>query len=63
MSIEFFEQYEKAIPACCKFQTAKEHYEIIMLCWSVLAMIQDGRKIDCDKCEFATRKVEAPEDK
>jgi hypothetical protein len=52
------EQYEKAIPACCKFRTMREHYEILMLCWGVLAAIQDGVSMNCGECEFATRKDE-----
>ena len=51
-------QYEAAIPACCKYQTAKQHRDIIDLCWGLLGAIEDGKPMDCGECEFATRKAE-----
>ena len=52
------EQYEKAIPACCKFHTAKEHYEYMLLCWGLCAAIENNEPMLCGECEFATRKGE-----
>ena len=50
------DQYEKAIPACCKYQTAKQHRDILALCWGLLGAIEDGKPMDCGECEFAIRK-------
>ena len=50
------DQYEKAIPACCKYQKAKQHRDILALCWGLLGAIEDGKPMDCGECEFAIRK-------
>jgi len=50
------EKYEKAIPACCKWQRFIEHYEYMLLCWGLCAAIENNEPMLCGECEFATRK-------
>jgi len=57
------EQYEKAIPDCCVFRTAREHFDNLLLCWGLLAAIERGEPMLCGECEFATRKTEVVEEK
>ena len=57
MSIDV-NKYQKAIPACFKYQTAKQHRDILALCWGLLGAIEDGKPMDCGECEFAIRKEE-----
>lgn len=49
--------YQAAIPGCCEFQTVEEHAQVLMLCWGLLAAMNNNEKMDCSGCEYATRKV------
>ncbi len=51
------EQYEAAIPECCEYHTLEEHENVLLLCWSLRAAVEAGRKMDCTGCELATRQV------
>ena len=56
MKPEDIEKYEKAIPDYCQLRTYQEHYDILWLCWGLLAAIDSHQQIKCGSCEFATRK-------
>jgi len=51
------EQYEAAIPDCCRFRTAEDHYGYLLWCWGLLSAMRDGRKMECGQCEYADRKA------
>jgi len=55
------EQYQAAIPECCRFQTAREHHDYLFWRWGLCAAIEDNVPMKCGECEFATRKIEAME--
>ena len=44
------EKYQAAIPSCCKFQTAKEHLDILFFCAGVKANLACEKY--CQNCEF-----------
>lgn len=47
------EQYQAAIPGCCRLRTFEEHAEIIMLCWGLTRQIQTrSAKSPCGMCEY-----------
>lgn len=43
------EQYEAAIPKCCAYQSIEAH-ESIMFCWGLIKSVEQGEKMNCDKC-------------
>ena len=47
------EEYQAAIPDCCKLRTFEEHAEILMLCWGITKQIETGsEQTTCGMCEF-----------
>ena len=47
------EQYQDAIPGCCRLRTVEDHAEVIMFCWGLLNQLK--LKIPsrvCGMCEF-----------
>ena len=47
------EEYQAAIPGCCRLRTFEEHAEVIMLCWGLTSRIQNrSPKSPCGMCEF-----------
>ena len=58
----YTEQYEKAIPAYCRYQTAREHFEYLCWCWGLQVAIQDAKPMECGECELATRRNEVQDD-
>lgn len=42
-------KYQENIPECCKHKTVKQHFDIMLLCWSIIS----GRvnKDNCDGCK------------
>ena len=49
------EEYQAAIPGCCRLRTFEEHAEVIMLCWSITSCIQRGNErlmSPCGMCEY-----------
>jgi len=51
------EQYQAAIPECCRFQTAQEHCDVLFWCWGLISAIERGKPMTCGTCEFADRKL------
>ena len=63
MKIETEEDYQKAIPPWCYYQTVEEHKEHLLLCWGLLAGLKWKRRMGnklievegedcCRGCEF-----------
>ena len=50
------ESYAAAIPACCCYQTFREHWRML-LCWGLVRATEEGRAMDCSRCNLATRPV------
>ena len=50
-------EYEARIPACCEYQTLRGHMDGLLLCWGLVAAVEAGRKMDCSRCDLATRPV------
>lgn len=47
------EEYQAAIPGCCRLRTFQEHAEVLMLCWGITSQLQNGTKeTPCGMCEF-----------
>lgn len=47
------EEYQAAIPGCCRLRTFKEHAEEIMFCWGITVQIESGSKVTpCGMCEY-----------
>jgi hypothetical protein len=51
------EQYQAAIPACCAYQTLREHMDSLLLCWGLAAAVRAGRAMDCRNCDLSVRPV------
>jgi len=49
------ELYAACIPSCCVYRTIDEH-ESIMLCWGLVASVEQGKKMNCSTCDFNTEK-------
>jgi len=53
------EEYQSKIPIFCKFQTAKEHTNILMLCWSISNGRMKYRGVEgpqyCHNCDASIR--------
>jgi hypothetical protein len=46
------EEYQKAIPKCCKYQTVEEHANYMLLCWGLLSAIKHNEEMDCGTCDL-----------
>lgn len=47
------EEYQAAIPGCCRLRTFEEHAEVIWFCWGIISQIASGSKITpCGMCEY-----------
>jgi len=47
------EEYQAAIPGCCRLRTFEEHAEVIMLCWGLTSRILSGYpERSCGMCEY-----------
>ena len=45
------EEYQKAIPKCCRHKTAEEHLDVMMLCWGITAgFVQEKGESYCKDC-------------
>ena len=56
------EEYNKAIPPWCYYQTVEQNKEQLMLCWGLVAHIKDKEEIPrdyCKLCEFYRRGIDA----
>jgi hypothetical protein len=47
--------YAAAIPACCFYQRLQEHIDGLGLCWGLTLAIEEGRTMDCSRCDLAVR--------
>jgi len=52
------EQYQAAIPECCRFQTVSDHFDYLWWCWGLICSIEDGKPMNCGTCEFADRAID-----
>ena len=50
------EQYTKAIPACCAYQTLEAHKDML-LCWGLVSSIERSLPMNCGICELNTMKT------
>ncbi len=49
------EEYEKAIPKDCEFQTYDQHFEQLLLCYGLMSSINRGVAHNCGICEFSKK--------
>jgi hypothetical protein len=50
------QQYQEAIPDCCKLRTYEQHKEYLMFCWGLVSSIQQKKPLKCGICEFNMEK-------
>lgn len=47
------EEYQAAIPGCCRLRTFEAHAEEILFCWGIASQIESGTKVTpCGMCEY-----------
>jgi len=45
------EEYQKAIPKCCRHKTTEEHHNAMLLCWGITAgFVQKQGELYCRDC-------------
>lgn len=53
------EEYQSKIPIFCRFQTAQEHADCLMLCWSISNGLMKYRGVEgpqpCHNCDESIR--------
>ena len=56
-------KYQDSIPKWCYYQTVEQHKECLMLCWGLVAHIEEGKTITrdyCSSCEFYRGQGDCP---
>jgi hypothetical protein len=44
------ENYQKQIPAWCKYRTVQEHMDGLLLCWGITLHMEKGEPMTLDYC-------------
>lgn len=43
-------EYAAAIPKWCTYQTLEEHMNYLLLCWSLVHIVKDGKSCPRENC-------------